>query len=261
MSDPNQDQRLAIRTPAELAGAKAAEAQLEHDLAQARALGNPSNEFEMRLRSVRAAIAEHHETNAAANAGQLSVTGTDELRLQAHNVPSPNPSVTPASAANINAASFSDNSGNSGVPESETTPATNSTAASAGPKPTQTAGDDPAIFEPEAADEINAARDLTAQLPAPAGALNSTNAFIPPVNETAASSDLSADVIPAITAQNQSLQQSGQRIRAAIEQNSAISDSVFNSLFDALQTQNRRLAEQERKISEISGQIKSLKNP
>jgi hypothetical protein len=261
MSDTNQDQRLAIRTPAELAGTKAAEAQLEHDIARARALGIPSNEFEIRLRSVRAAIAEHRETNAASNAGQPLAPGTNELRLQAHNIPSPNPSV--ASDTNINAASFSDNSGKAPDQKFETAPATNSVSTSVNPGATQTDSDDSSVFEPEAANEMNAARDLwlTGLPPTSAGPLTSTNAFSAPDAEIPALSDPGADVMPVIAAQNQSVQQSSQRIRAAIEQNSALSDSIFNNLLDALQTQQRRLADQAQKISEISGQIKSLKNP
>jgi hypothetical protein len=65
----------------------------------------------------------------------------------------------------------------------------------------------------------------------------------------------------AISAQTQSLQASGERLRATLEQNASLTNSLFLRALDVMNQQNQKLGEVDRKISELSGQIKSLKNP
>ena len=50
-------------------------------------------------------------------------------------------------------------------------------------------------------------------------------------------------------------------MHAALEQNSFITHSLFNRTLELLDLQNRKLGDVDRRINEINGQIKSLKNP
>ena len=59
---------------------------------------------------------------------------------------------------------------------------------------------------------------------------------------------------------SQAIQFSGERIRAALEQNTQITVSLFNRTLELIDQQNRKLGEVDRRIAELGGQIKSLKN-
>ncbi len=63
---PDKDLEILIRTKAELAGAKAAEAQLERDIGKAKALGQEYGELEERLKRVRVAMAEPGQPDGGA---------------------------------------------------------------------------------------------------------------------------------------------------------------------------------------------------
>jgi hypothetical protein len=69
------------------------------------------------------------------------------------------------------------------------------------------------------------------------------------------------DFAPAVMAQTQSLQAAGDGLRAALEQNALITNSLFNRTLEMLDLQNRRLGDIDRRMNEIQGQMKSLKNP
>lgn len=62
----DKDLEILIRTKAELAGAREAEAQLERDIGKARALGQEYGELETRLKRVRAAMAAHEQPDGGA---------------------------------------------------------------------------------------------------------------------------------------------------------------------------------------------------
>ncbi len=51
------------------------------------------------------------------------------------------------------------------------------------------------------------------------------------------------------------------RLLAAIEQNTSLTNSLFLRTLDLIDQHNRKLGDVDRKISELSNQIKSLKNP
>ena len=59
----------------------------------------------------------------------------------------------------------------------------------------------------------------------------------------------------------QALQVSGARMQAVLEQNTQLTVSLFDQVMNLLDAQNGALGEMSRKISELGGQIKSLKNP
>ncbi|HZQ46823.1 MAG TPA: hypothetical protein VFC07_07430 [Verrucomicrobiae bacterium] len=58
----------------------------------------------------------------------------------------------------------------------------------------------------------------------------------------------------------QAIQFSGEKMRSGLEQNNQITISLFNRTLDLIDQQNRKLGEVDRKIAELGGQIKSLKN-
>jgi hypothetical protein len=58
-----------------------------------------------------------------------------------------------------------------------------------------------------------------------------------------------------------SAQASGERLRAALEQNTQVTASLFDGMLALIDGQNRKLGEVDRKISDLSGQLNSLKNP
>src|SRR5262249_12047562 len=60
--------------------------------------------------------------------------------------------------------------------------------------------------------------------------------------------------------QAQAIQNSGDRLRAALEDNTRMTVSLFNRTLELMDRQNRELGEVERKLAELGGQIKSLKN-
>ena len=68
----DKDLEILIRTKAELAGAREAEAQLERDIGKARALGQEYGELETRLKRVRAALSAHEEPD-----GSKTMSGTE----------------------------------------------------------------------------------------------------------------------------------------------------------------------------------------
>lgn len=61
-------------------------------------------------------------------------------------------------------------------------------------------------------------------------------------------------------AQAQAIQSSGDAMRAALEQGTRITLEMFNRTLDLVEEQNRWLGDVDRRITELSGQIKSLKN-
>jgi hypothetical protein len=50
-------------------------------------------------------------------------------------------------------------------------------------------------------------------------------------------------------------------LRAALEQNTGLANSLFGQMLDLIDSQNRQLGDVDRKMSDFSGQLKSLKNP
>jgi hypothetical protein len=60
---------------------------------------------------------------------------------------------------------------------------------------------------------------------------------------------------------SQAAQASGERLRIALEQNTQITASLFDQMLALVDGQNRKLGEVDRKISDLNGQLNSLKNP
>jgi hypothetical protein len=77
----------------------------------------------------------------------------------------------------------------------------------------------------------------------------------------AGAGDLGGALAGSLAAQGQALQASGERLRAVVEQNTSLTNALFLRTLDLIDGQNRKLGEVDRKISELSNQIKSLKNP
>lgn len=60
---------------------------------------------------------------------------------------------------------------------------------------------------------------------------------------------------------SQEAQASDDRLRAALEQTTQMTTSLFNEMLSLIDGQNRMLAQVGRKISDLNGQLNSLKNP
>jgi hypothetical protein len=58
----------------------------------------------------------------------------------------------------------------------------------------------------------------------------------------------------------QAIQAVGGKMRAAFEQNTQVTVSLFNRTLELIDQQNQKLSEVNRRIAELSGQVKSLKN-
>jgi hypothetical protein len=77
----------------------------------------------------------------------------------------------------------------------------------------------------------------------------------------AGSSPTGAGDPAAAASQTEALQSVGARLQAALAQNAAITNSLFQQTLELINTQNQKLGDVDRKISELTNQIKSLKNP
>jgi hypothetical protein len=62
-------------------------------------------------------------------------------------------------------------------------------------------------------------------------------------------------------AQTQSIQAAGERMRAALEQNGQMTLELLNRTFALIDEQNRKLADMDRELGQLSGRIKGLRNP
>jgi hypothetical protein len=247
MPDTNQNPNLVIHTPQELADALTAQAQLERDIQQARATGTPTAESDLRLQSLRDAIAEHQLTPTPPAANPSPASDTNEIRLQSIRQDTLPPLPPPATNAPQNA------------PPPPANPSTNAPAAPNNSNLNQstgtnsnTAGIDDSSLMQNVPGSSNSSPEVLIAPP-------NTIAPIPAANPSLPEAGM--DFTPAVAAQTQSFQSAGDRMNAALEQNALITNSLFSRTLELLDLQNRRLGDVDRRINEIQGQMKSLKNP
>ena len=247
MPDTNQNPSPVIHTPQELADALTTQAQLERDIQQARAGGAPTAASDLRLQSLRDAIAAHQLAPTPPGTNQSPASDTNEIRLHSVRQDVTPPPPPPATNAAQNA---------------PPPPANQSTNAPAAP-------DNSNLNQPAGTNSNPAGIDDSLPMPIAPGGSNSVPAtpIIPPTTSAVgpaanpSSPEVGTDFAPAVAAQTQSFQNAGDRMNAALEQNALITNSLFSRTLELLDLQNRRLGDVDRRINEIQGQMKSLKNP
>ena len=252
MADDAKALEIVIRTTAELEGARAAEAQLERDIAQARLLGNEYAELEAKLRSVRRALAGT-EPGAGQGDGNTEIDGALS---------------TDTTARPDRARMLQEPGREASEPDGHALPH--------GQMEPQEPGTEATDFRKEGTNEpvgpegtvTNEQQDLAPvrplTLPSPPigerepTAAQGDRAVIPDTNQRTRTED--APELQ-INAQAQAMQAAGDRMRAALERNGQATVSLLNQALEVIEQQNRRLGEVERRISELAGQIKSSRNP
>ncbi len=258
MPDEN-NLELVIKTTADLAGAQAAETQLQTDIAQANALGAAYAECEARLKSLRVVMAEH-QANTGPDAGQpgamtSGLLGWIMMGIEA--AERATRTVYPTSPSEKKPASATDKN-QGGDANSSSTPGT--------------------ATDPENPDEANA-RLFSDPAPAAMARSQSGGGLKTPVSRDAESAsrvgqeydlpqtrgerepESSTEIARATADHAQSLRASAERLSATLEQNTQITISLLNRILGLIDSQNRKLGEVDLKTSELSSQIKSLKNP
>ena len=252
MSDTNQSSGLTNRTQAELESAQQAEAQLQQERERLQAIANAYRECEARLQLTREQIEQLISDSIATNAppAAASVTNpTNDAAVQ--NIfdllnqlaTDPFTLVKPANQ-DTSASAPQNNHGPVAAP---------------GPQPSDTPAD--TFFPPGGTDIVPFETGANTDSPAlqiPPRTPGQTN-FVPQVNPptSATGQDFSAGA----DLQAQALQASGERLRSALEQNTQITASLFDQMLTLMGSQNRKLGQVDQKISELSGQLQSLKNP
>lgn len=249
MSDTNQSSNLASGTQAEVNSEQQAGAQLEQERERLRAIANAYRECEARLQLTREQIEQligsstptntaPATTNVTSGAGDAAVQNIFELLNQL--------AVDPFALLKPTDANS---------PQAET-------LAPTGPEAQGAAADDlnQALFQPGGADIAPFATDANADTStrpstAPAGAGILVPPAIPPT--AVAGQDFSTGV----DLQTQALLASGERLRNALEQSMQSTASLFEQMLALIENQNRKLGQVDQKISELSGQLQSLKNP
>ncbi len=61
--------------------------------------------------------------------------------------------------------------------------------------------------------------------------------------------------------QTQSLQEAGERIHAALEQNGQMTIALLNRTLELIEEQTRKLEDMDRRLGQLSGRVKGLNNP
>ena len=259
MSDEN-NLELVIKTTDDLAGAQDAETQLQTDITQAKALGAAYTECEARLKSLRTAIAEPPantgpatgqpgEINTAGNTGLVSgLLGWIMMGIEA--AQRATRAVYPISPGDKKPAPSADKNQGGDVNSSSTpAPAT-----------------DPANQDGANARLFSDTASTTAVRPENGGGLKTPASRVSPANDLPQTMgerdpESSTEIARATADHAQSLQTSEDRMRAALEQNTQITISLLDRILGLIDSQNRKLSELDLKTSELSSQIKSLKNP
>lgn len=298
MSDSDKSLDILIKTKADLAGAKAAEAQLEQDIVKAKALGEAYDDLESRLKNIRESMAAGQgteapleETKAADNertvksphtsatedrerkppsnqsnatevggdeSGQVAAraetggklgwfkAGIEGLRLAIEAMPAlfgTTKGTVASPAEKADAISLADPPpGQENRMEGRVQPAAQKKDIAAAVAPSPQDGPPPLLSsKPEEAVASVIARTVDQT---PVADYQGENEAIGQVAESHA----------------QAVQFSGEKMKAALELNTQITVSLFNRMLELVDQQNRKLGEVDRKIAELGGQIKSLKN-
>lgn len=159
-----------------------------------------------------------------------------------HTNPSPTPTPTPTNAPPQNPANSARKIPLASHDPSPSTSATDGVAPAAVEMP-------PA--EPGTPGDAAAPLADVAPAPSPAPGFPDAGAGLSPFDGFDASSLVRA----------QAAQATGERLQAAFDQSAEATASLFEQMLALADGQNRKLAEVERKISELTGQLNSLKNP
>lgn len=263
MSDPDKSLEILITTKADLTGAKAAEAQLEQDIAKARELGETYNDLENRSKKVHGIIAENPASGEAA-----TITSRSAAKVEGPKVPGIETVQSGLESEQRQERAQAEAGGNGPLSwvkaaiegfrlAFEAMPkifgSTGSPAAASSEKPenslverqarrvAEEAGNgDPALVNRSEAQALLAGAKVTEQIPGGTGQDDSE--------------------IAGQAGHAQAIQFAGEKMRAALERNTQVTVSLFNRTLELIDQQNQKLGEVDRKIAEVNGQIKSLKN-
>ncbi|MDB6064953.1 MAG: hypothetical protein JWR26_1161 [Pedosphaera sp.] len=262
MSD-DKSLEILITTKAELDGAAAAEAQLQQDIDKARELGEAYEELEARLQSVRRAIADYAGTgdesqspeetrDAATHPGDKPARSS---KAGSENIPSAAGAVSRLveTIRDVFQEALDAHGRNGGAAERPVEPGGNN-----GFVPAPTTPPVPAWSENQGVPEASSvnAPERDSNEPAVAG-VPQTRRTSPSVPQL----ETGEDIAQAVVGQAQAIQTSGETLRAALALNHDVTIEIFNRTLQLIGQQNQQLREVDRKVSELSGQIKSLKNP
>ena|ERR1700722_15793059 len=281
MSDSDKSLEILIKTKADLAGAKEAEAQLEQDIAKAKALGEAYEALETRLKSVRKAIVESQGNDEGLN-GRSPSTLTFSRSPSDTSPLTPLPSERrgePEARQGNDAEAMRENGllgwAKAGVDALrlafEAIPkffgtARSSIAASAERQDNLSRQDKPQQAAEKTGNIAMPGLNPTIEpLPSFSGGVEKPSPPAPLPSDgrgwRQAPGQEENDIAgQSAESHSQAIQFSGERIRAALEQNTQITVSLFNRTLELIDQQNRKLGEVDRRIAELGGQIKSLKN-
>ena len=255
MADPDKSLEILISTKADLAGAKAAEAQLEQDITSAKALGEAYDDLETRLKNVRNATTESQGSDARfreAGLNELPPGGTSPL--------TPFPSERKGE---------SEAGGNSPLGWVKAGVEALRLAFEAMPKffgtdkgliPASAEAQDKVLVEDRAPQLTGQADNTKMAGPALVKAPEERSAQTTARAPGAGAEEENNRTAQIAEGRSQAIQVSGEKIRAALEQNTQITVSLLNRTLELIDQQNRKLGDVDRKIAELNGQIKSLKN-
>jgi hypothetical protein len=256
MSDSDRSLEILITTKADLAGAKDAEAQLDQDAAKAKELGAAYDELGGKLtNSPDDADAGDGNETLLRDGGGLKArdTGIPGLSGQEHERDAivrgaPDKSgLDTISPANGEAVLSGLQAGIEGLRLAvERMAAFFSLATNP-----NSANDDRTIPREESFQSLN---DRSDRPNAQGGAVGTER------QESGSFSGRAENDTPEIFGKGEVIQSSGEKMRVALEQNARVTALMFNRMLDLIEAQNRRLGDVDRRITEISGQIKSLKN-
>jgi len=284
MPDTDSNSITSVHTGSDLARARAFEAELEAEIAKAKGFGTNYTAYEVRLKSVRSDIEKYLAQQPPIEKNDVvlgSKTPADKLAgFMSSLASTPFGFLHAGLSAAQNAAGFlsglaqaqknaaqaarekarRDQGTNSANPSP--TPAQPGNQFSTNSAPSNSIPAPALIPPPHPANPGNSVAPGTTNVPSPVPEIpspgqNTTN--IQPAS--ANSSPTATDSFSAAAGQADALQSVGGRMQAALQQNVLITNSLFQQTLQLIESQNQKLGDVDRKISELSNQIKSLKNP
>ncbi|MDB6021789.1 MAG: hypothetical protein JWQ04_1646 [Pedosphaera sp.] len=251
MNDPNQNQDPNLLTNAAPASAPQNETQLDQEIARTDALGVAARKYEAVLKSVRPDLpAPPTHAAPAPVPGTADISNADPKTKAVIEILT---SLATDPFALIKRA----------VADAQRAPAEPNAPSAAGTP------ENPANSDPVMAADLNGTDNLARSfspnqskataLESPAPALPPGQPFSDPGPQPL--DGVGREFTGAAGQQAQALQAAGERMSAALEQNTQLTVSLFNEMLALMDDQNRKLGEVNQKISELGSQIKSLKNP
>jgi hypothetical protein len=238
MADEDASLDIVIRTRAELEGAESAEAQLDRDIGKARELGQEYAAQEAQAGRARDARESGQEPKPGPQGEMADMPEVESARE--------------ASATDPDEPERS---------EVETPQAENVGKQPGGEAIVATGGDVKSReLEPTSTGEREAETTDAQDEEQPSGVSEAVPIFAPrdgaiPGPEFDMAGGRMAE------SQAQGIQAAGERMRAALEQNGQMTVAVLNRTLELIEQQNRKLEEVERRVEQLGGRIKSLKNP